>query len=152
DPLAEEPRYRMLETVREFGLEQLAKEGEEAAATANAHAEYFAALAERAAAGFYGAAEAAWFARLETDHANLQAALASAIGRDDHDRLGRLVCALWWFWFTGGHPGEGRTWLWRAVAATADAPPPLRARVVCAAGSFAAWVDDDARATTLLEE
>jgi predicted ATPase len=151
DPLAEEPRFRMLETVREFGLEQLTKSGEEAVTRA-AHAEYFATLAERAAEAFYGPAEDAWFARLEADHANFLSALAWCVDRQDHDRLGRLVSALWWFWATGGHMAEGRTWLGQAVAATTDAPPPLRAQVVCAAGYCAANESVVASATPLLDE
>ncbi|MFL5762206.1 MAG: ATP-binding protein, partial [Thermomicrobiales bacterium] len=151
DPLAAEPRYRMLETVREFGLEQLAKRGEETAAR-DAHVEYFAALAERAAAAFYGPAEDAWFAWLEADHANFLSALAWCVAREDHYRLGRLVAALWWFWATGGHTAEGRTWLEQAVAATADAPPPLRAQVVCAAGYYSGDASLNASATPLLDE
>jgi predicted ATPase/transcriptional regulator with XRE-family HTH domain len=151
DPLAEEPRYRMLETVREFGLEQLAAREEEEATRA-AHAGYFADLAERAAKESYSSAEAAWSARLETDHANVRAALAWVAARGDLDRLSRLVWALWRFWVTHGHLAEGRTWVERALAATVNVPLPLRAQVVCAAGLVTGLVGDDVRAAPLLEE
>jgi tetratricopeptide (TPR) repeat protein len=63
-----------------------------------------------------------------------------------------LVGSLWRFWFTRGHLVEGRAWAERALATTAAAPPPLRARVVCAAGFLAGSIGDDVQAATLLED
>ena len=68
-----EPRYVMLKTIRDYGLEHLAASGEEAA-TRRAHAAYYLVLAEEGAAG--GAAEQPeWLGRLEVEHDNLRAAL-----------------------------------------------------------------------------
>jgi predicted ATPase len=61
-----EPRFGMLETVREFALEELARSGEENAVR-RAHAAYFRALAERAEPELRGASQSAWIARLETE-------------------------------------------------------------------------------------
>ena len=70
-----EPRFGMLETIREFGLERLAAAAEEATAR-ETHAGWFLALAEAAARGVFGADEVAWLRRLEAEHDNLRAALA----------------------------------------------------------------------------
>jgi predicted ATPase len=70
----EEPRYGMLETVREYGLERLAESGEEGQVRAR-HARYFLAVAEHASAHLFGPAQASWLASLERDHDNLRAVL-----------------------------------------------------------------------------
>jgi predicted ATPase len=72
DEEADEPRYRMLETVREFGLDQLV-EHHEADRARRAHAAYFLALAERAAPEWWGAEPGGWLDRLEAEHDNLRA-------------------------------------------------------------------------------
>ena len=70
----EEPRFRMLETIREYGLERLAASGEEEELRRR-HADYYLAFAEEAARGIYTPATALWLDRLEADHDNLRAAL-----------------------------------------------------------------------------
>jgi DNA-binding CsgD family transcriptional regulator/tetratricopeptide (TPR) repeat protein len=120
-----EPRFRMLETVREFVLERLAESGE-ADEARGAHGAYFLALAEHAAPQSYGAQQLGWLTRLETDHSNLRVALEWFRGQDDSNAILRLAAALWRFWFIRGHPREGRTWLSRALAGSHPWSPLLR--------------------------
>ena len=110
-----EPRFSMLETVREFALDELARCGEEDAVR-RAHAEYFRALAERAEPELRGAGQVAWIARLETELPNLRAVLDWSLAGGDVETGLRLAGALWWFWFLRNHVAEGRAWFDRARA------------------------------------
>ena len=71
----EETRYRLLETVRQYGQERLEESGE-AEAVRHRHAAFFLELAEEAAPKMLGAAQEAWLERLEREHANFRAALS----------------------------------------------------------------------------
>jgi predicted ATPase/DNA-binding CsgD family transcriptional regulator len=123
----DEPRYFMLETIREYAAEQLAASGEEAAIRQR-HAAWCLALTEQAAPAHYTPAEVTWFDRLEVDHNNLRAALAWAAEREERETLLRLAAALWWFWRTRGHLSEGREWLERAATTNELLPPHLEAK------------------------
>ena len=105
-----EPRYAMLETIREFGLEQLAASGEETA-TREAHTAIFLGLAERANREMGGPEQEAAFALLGTEHPNLRAALGWFVEQGDTERGLQLCIALSWFWTSRGHAREGRAWL-----------------------------------------
>jgi predicted ATPase len=95
--VTDEPRFEMLETIREYGLERLAQSGE-AEALRQAHARYFMALAEEAEPHMFGPEQATWVKRLETEHDNLRAALAWTI--DNAIEIGvRLAGVLGRFWF-----------------------------------------------------
>src|SRR5215469_265353 len=133
---AEEPRYLMLQTVREFGLEQLTA-SRELERTRMAHARYFLALAEEAEPELHGPSQARWVARLEQEHDNLREALEWALEqvRDEQAaerrEIGmRLGAALREFWMIVGHYREARSFLERALAASEGAGPALRARVL----------------------
>jgi len=105
-----EPRFVLLETIREYALERLAASGE-ADAIRQQHAAYYLALAEAAAPQFQGAEQTAWLARLTVEHANLRAALAWSLGGRDAEVGGQLAGALWWFWFVRGQQREERGWV-----------------------------------------
>jgi predicted ATPase len=94
-----EPRFGMLETIREYGLEQLEASGE-AGALRQRHAAYYLALAEGAEP------EAAWAAHLDRDHDNLRAALRWARASGQTDLSLGLAAALWRFWHVRGYPWE----------------------------------------------
>jgi non-specific serine/threonine protein kinase len=131
DDHAGEPRYRLLETVREYAREQLAAAGDEARdAVHRRHAAYFLALAEAAEPELRGSGQAAWFARLEAEHDNMRTALswAAASGMGEATTGLRLAGALSWFWYVRGHFGEGRRWLERFLAAGTQVPAAVRAK------------------------
>ncbi|MEV0756123.1 BTAD domain-containing putative transcriptional regulator [Streptosporangium sp. NPDC050280] len=94
---APQPRYRMLETIREYGLERLAENGEIARVRA-AHAAYFLDLAETAEPFLREERQLVWLAVLETEHDNLLAALHFAADAGDADTAVRLAAALSTFW------------------------------------------------------
>src|SRR5262249_12916368 len=85
----DEPRLRLLETLREFGLEQLEASGE-AEAIGEHHAAYYVELAERAEMEFVGPQQQTWLARLERERDNLRAVERWAVARGDGDTIVRL--------------------------------------------------------------
>jgi len=128
----EAPRFGMLETIRDFGLEQLTASGEEDAVR-RAHATHFLAVAERLGLDLYGPDQGARLEELERDHANFRAALAWAFAH--LDALGpRLALALGWFWRLHGHFREGESWLEQAVATPMGLPPADAARTASLLG------------------
>lgn len=136
--LREEPdgttRFGMLETIREYGLEQLDAAGE-AGLARRRHLAIFLELAERSARDIHGPRQKAWLERLEAEHNNLRAALQYAL---DHDPVGalRLSGALYWFWFVHGHIIEGMQWLRSALARSDDHAEGARALALAAAGGL----------------
>ena len=147
----DEPRFTLLETVREYGLERLAASGD-AAATEDAHAVFFLALAERAEPELLGPRSAAWLDRLEVEHDNLRGALAHALARGDGEGALRLAGSLGRFWRTRGYLSEGADWLERALAAGTAAAGHERAKALTAAGMIARVRDDTTGAMRQLEE
>src|SRR5215213_3665644 len=121
-------RYGMLETIREYGLEQLAASGREAA-TRQRHASWCLALSNDAGPNVRGPDAAVWLEMLERDHANLRAGLAWLVERGDGLQLALLAGALWPFWKEHAHYGEGRRWLELALDLGRAAPPADRMRV-----------------------
>jgi non-specific serine/threonine protein kinase len=115
-----EPRFTMLETVREYGLDHLAAAGE-ADALRRAHAHYFLAQVEAAESQLTGVERGVWLARLDREHDNLRAALAwSQQAAPAGDPTGLLLrWALSWFWYFRGYLSEGRAWA-EGILARAD--------------------------------
>jgi non-specific serine/threonine protein kinase len=146
-----ETRYAMLETIREFALEQLEACGE-ADITRRRHSEAFLALAERAEAGLRGSERAGWIERLEAEHPNLRAALAFAEESDDATLAQRLVAALFRFWEAAGHLSEGRGWVARVLALGVGEPTAERALSLGAAATLAYRQGDYDQAEAYSEE
>ncbi len=153
-----EPRFTLLETIREYGLERLAAQGE-AAATQERHAEYYLALAERIEPELTGPRQAHLLDLLELEHDNLRAALRWALtwGPGAAGKGLRLAAALWQFWSVRGYLRDGREWLDGFLALDEQdeqgAPPgPVRARALAAAGMLAYGQGDYARAVLLSEQ
>jgi DNA-binding CsgD family transcriptional regulator len=105
----------MLETVREFGWENL-QAGDEATHCRNRHADIFLALAEAAALRLHGAERTLWLERLDLSHGNLRAALGWLIERQDTAKALRLTASLWQFWWWRSHLAEGLQWTEQAAA------------------------------------
>jgi predicted ATPase/DNA-binding SARP family transcriptional activator len=143
-----EPRFVMIETIREYALDRLAASGA-AEAARRRHAEYFLALAEESHRGLVGRAQLAWLARLAAERGNLRAALAWALGGQAGELGLRLAAALWRGWHFGGAIGEGRDWL-AAALAQPGADTPARAQALLAAGALAAEQGDERAALPLL--
>jgi non-specific serine/threonine protein kinase len=106
----DEPRFAMLETIREYSLERLAERGELAEYQAR-HAAHFLALAESAALHLQRREQMAWLKRLGDEQDNLRAALSGALARRDADTALRLGGALWRYWLLRGYLTEGLKWM-----------------------------------------
>jgi predicted ATPase/class 3 adenylate cyclase len=146
-------RFTMLETVNEFGLEQLEAAGERASMQMS-HALYFATLAELGEKEAGGPRQAEWLGRLDDEHANFRAALAWSLSAECVERglSARLASALWVFWFRRAHLREGSRWIQEAYAAAEPtASPVVRATLLTADGAFARMLGDFARSEALLE-
>jgi predicted ATPase len=105
---AGEPRFAMLETLREYALEQLEERGEKEELERR-HACYFLAFAENAEQELRSAEQVQWASRLDEEHDNLRAALEWAEDQDP-DTLLRLAGSLGGFWVLRGHLAEGLRW------------------------------------------
>jgi predicted ATPase len=147
-----EPRFAMLETIREYASERLEASGE-AEAIRGRHARHVLDLTGGEDAQLlYGEELHAWLDRLEPDHDNLRAALAWAVEQAGGETALRLAAALFRFWDVRGHLGEGRDWLGRALAASHDAATPLRTAALWALGSLAESQQDYDAAAHAMEE
>ena len=145
-----ELRLGMFETIREFGLEQLAWTGE-LEPQRRRHAEYFLSLAERAEPALGGPDARSWLDRLELEHDNLRAALEWSLGQPAGETALRLVAAMARFWWIAGHFGEGSRWSHRALADSATRSR-ARMRALHGGGWLAHVQRDSGTARRLLEE
>lgn len=147
-----EPRFIMLETFREYGLELLAAM-READDLRTRHARYYLAFAEEAAGHLYSPTMGLWLDRLEQDHDNLRAALRWCIDGQRAEMGLRLAGALWSFWYIRGYATEGRAQLAALLAlpeaAAVGAP---RAEALLGAGQLAHTQGAYISARALLEE
>jgi predicted ATPase/transcriptional regulator with XRE-family HTH domain len=146
-----EPRFSLLETIRAYALERLAKSGEGEMARRR-HAEYYLAFAEEANRYLRTAEQLPWLERVEVERGNLRTALAWFLGDgSDAERGLRLAAALGHFWNMRGHVSEGRAWSTRALQLGADLSPASRAKVLMWSGMFC-WPQDLPVARSAVEE
>jgi len=147
-----EPRFSMLETIREFAGEQLSAH-DETAATRSRHVRFFLHLATAGDGRLRRADQAEWLARLEREHENFRAALEWSRTTAGLEGVTlELAGTLAWFWFLHGHFSEGRRWLESALAENPQAPARLRARTMNGAGNLAWGQGDFERAELLHQE
>jgi len=148
---AEETRFMMLETIREYGLEALEASGEKEV-TQQAHMQYYLQLAEEIAPKLSGAEQQRWSAYLEQEHANLRTALQWSLERKEAELTLRLSDALWWFWLTQSHSSEGRQWLEQALSVCEGGVTSIRADVLNGLGLLLLNLGDYGQAAKRCEE
>jgi predicted ATPase/DNA-binding SARP family transcriptional activator len=136
----DEARFSMLETIREYALEQLRAGGEDDE-IGGRHASFYAGLLERAEPELTGADQASWLERLEAEHVNLRAALRWARQTGDTDLALSMAARMWRFWQLRGHFAEGRHWLEDVLAAEGSASVP-RAKALIGLAGLCYWQGD----------
>jgi predicted ATPase len=132
-----EPRFTMLETIREYGKERLEQSGETDGAR-RAHAAYCLVLAEEGASEMAAAERETWLGRCDAEHDNLRAAVEYLVESGNAEWGLRLGSALFWFWEPREHLTEGR----RSIMALLELPgansvSAYRAQALYAAGVLA---------------
>ncbi|WP_144121734.1 BTAD domain-containing putative transcriptional regulator [Catellatospora sichuanensis] len=120
------PRYRMLNTIREYAVQRLAEAGETETAR-RAHLAYVTELAESADPHLRRAEQLTWLAALEAEHDNISAALRGAIAQGWAQDAMRLVAAAGWYWFLSGHRAEGTEWGVAAASLQGEVSDEVRA-------------------------
>ncbi len=149
-----EARYRLLETVRQYGWPKLVDSGE-SERLRRRHLDFFFRQADirHALAGAAIGQEitVAWAQRMETEHDNMRLALEWALGSVGAETALRLAVALHLFWDIRGYWTEGRKWLELALAAASGAPSSLRAKAFHGAGLLAWYQGDNRRTVAQLE-
>jgi predicted ATPase/DNA-binding CsgD family transcriptional regulator len=147
------PRLSVLETIREFGLEQL-NHTHELESARRAHAIYYLTFAEDAQRGLTGADQKSWLQRLEREQDNLRAALHWALEHSEVEFAQRMAGALQPFWFRRGRWSEGRRWLEDSLAMESSSTlnQSIRANALYGAGMLARFQGDFAHARMLCEQ
>ena len=138
----DEPRFRMLQTIREYGLERLAANGE-LATVRDRHLRAMADLAEAAERELVGPETKRWLDRVELEHDNLRAALRWAL-ESGQAEIGLLTAGrIWRFWHQRGHLGEGLGITRELLACPAARGVSAgRAKALNGAGGLAYWQND----------
>jgi hypothetical protein len=147
---AGEPRFVMLETVREYAHARL-QASEQAAAVRDSHLVFFLELAESIASQS-NALDPAQLACLEQEHDNLRAAFQWALEREDAGSMARLTDALISFGDLHGHGREGLQWLEAVVARRRQLPARTQAALLTDYGGAVAYAGDYTRAQQIYEE
>ncbi|MGH8936514.1 MAG: ATP-binding protein [Acidimicrobiia bacterium] len=151
EPNLFDTRYRLLETIRQYGRERLAESGATEEVRA-AHADYFLELAEAAEPFLRGRKEAEWLPRLDLELDNLRQAFEWTMETGRTETAMRFAGALWRYWWFRYRVDEGREWLERVLSAGQEVDQAVRARALLGAGTLAIFRLDIARAIVLLEQ
>jgi predicted ATPase len=146
-----EPRFILLETIREYALERLRDDGDWAQAH-DRHAAYFLALAQPEPAELHGDGQLAWLDRLETEHGNVRATLTWLTGHGPVEHAVRLFSLTWRFWWLHGHAAEFARLGEEIVAQSEHLPPYQRALALTTTGFMLVANEDRARAQALFEQ
>jgi non-specific serine/threonine protein kinase len=143
-------RYRMLDSVRDYGLKKLRARGDELALRGR-HRDYYSALCRQAWEHWTDPEQPQWFERLEGDHDNLRAALDRCVENLEPGVGCQMASDMWLYWEARGHLTEGR----RRLATLLEALPShsdVRARTLWVAGYLALGQTDVEAAAPLLHE
>ncbi len=144
-------RLVMLETIREYALERLEKEGE-AAQMRRSHAQYYARLVEQLETSLLTTDGAAWLSQLQTEYENLRAALQELADVGEWETALHLASLLWRFWWAQGRLNEGHQTLEWLFSSCNELSLPIRAQALCAIGILTGMQGNFGRAATLCTE
>ena len=151
-PIGGDQRFRMLESLREFALEQLSGCGEEETCR-DRHAEYVHRLAAGAAPQLTGPQQISYLDKLEADRDNISTALRWLAATEQTERGLRTAALVWRFWHLRAHLEEGRALLEALLAGPApQLDPAVRADGLIALGSIAYWQLDNPSAHQCFEQ
>jgi predicted ATPase/DNA-binding CsgD family transcriptional regulator len=145
-----EPRFRMLETIREFGLERL--DAAEDAVFRAAHARYFGELTQALRPIVVTESARAPLERLAADDANLRAALDWLADQESVAGFAAMVADLSGYWRAYSLLADAEQWIGRVLARREQIPLPDRARLLIASGILLGFRGDAARAEVALAE
>jgi predicted ATPase len=145
-----EPRFGLLETIREYALERLHDRGDWREAH-DRHASYFLAFADPAPAELQGAGQLAWLDRMETEHSNLGAAMSWLVEQGKPESAIHLSWATWRFWWLHGHAAELASF-GDVLTRDEGLPPRQRALALSGAGFGLFAAGDPAGARSLMEQ
>lgn len=155
--LGPDSRFWLLETWREYALEQLLAESSQEEDLRRRHADYYLKLAQIGEMRLRDSDQAAWLDRIETDHDNFRAALDWLLEQGEIEKAGSLSCALALFWWIRGFLSEGQHWLRRVLgeigpADTTCKPKELPDALRLKSLSWLAVFTEDQANKALLEE
>jgi predicted ATPase len=150
EPSEDEPRFSLLDIIREYALERLRESGDWQDAH-DRHAAHFLALAQPAETELRGAGQLAWLNRLEIRRRNLSAALSWLVEQDRPEPAVDLAWATWRFWWLHGHIEELAAHVDQMLAHSDRMPPHQRALALSGAGFVRFVGGDQAQALRLLK-
>jgi predicted ATPase/DNA-binding CsgD family transcriptional regulator len=145
-----EARYRLLETIRQYGQDKLQEFAETPQVRRN-HRDWYARLAEQAETETLEARQESVFDRLEVEHENLRGALGWSLEQQEAETAAQIGAAISRFWLLRGYMSEGRRWLERALSGF-SAKNAVRVKALNIAAMLASLQDDNKTARTLVEE
>ena len=137
-----EPRYWMLETIRQFGAQELDGDAEQAAVR-EAHAKFFADFAESLAPGLIGSPQRQCVTSLLEDNENLRASMGHFLATQDAGGFSSLLKSLWWLWIPLGRFTEGWDWVDRAQAEFPSLDDSREKALILETGAWLAMLSGD---------
>ncbi|MCO5971058.1 ATP-binding protein [Actinoallomurus soli] len=144
-------RYRLLETIRQYGRERLHASGT-TTRVQQRHRDHYRDLITRAEHDWFGPDQVSWFNRLRTEHGNLRAALDHCLVTPGEAHVGLdMASGLLFYWIAADLLHEGRRWLEKLLGAD-SAPPAARAAALCVSARLAVLQSDFAAAEPMLRE
>jgi len=151
--IVDQPRFSMLETIREYALERLVQCGEDNQIRQN-HGETFSELASQADPKLFSEQGEYWLDRLEMDYGNFRSAWEWTQTSQEFYPLGwKIVFGLTWFWYRRSYLNEGRQWYQKAVKQSQTlGKSALRGHLLTSAGLVAMWQSDFQRAGEYMDE
>jgi len=144
-------RYRILETLKQYGEEKL-KEANEAEDVLSKHLYYFMEFSETAEPNIYGSEAKVWLEKLEADHGNFQSAIEWSIRGRDREKGARLAGALGLFWVIRGHYSTGRRLLENILDNVQGVSKSVLGKAFSNAGNFAFVQSEYEQAQKFYEE